>query len=68
MSMTLEMIWPCSPPRAATRVRQTEILCGGRADQRGIVPGQLGDRLGQFLQPAIVGKAAVVNAWDRAGK
>ena len=27
----------------------------------GIVPGELGDRLGQFLQPAVVGEAAVVD-------
>ena len=32
-----------------------------RTHQRGVVPGQLRDRLGQFLQPAIVGKAAIEN-------
>ena len=34
---------------------------GRRAEDRGVVPGELGDRLGQFLQPAVVGEAAVVN-------
>ena len=32
-----------------------------RRDQRGVVPGQLGHRLGHFLQPAVVGEAAVVD-------
>ena len=27
--------------------------------QRGVVPGELGERLGEFLQPAIIGEAAV---------
>ena len=35
-------------------------LPGARgADQRGVVPGQLGERLGQFLQPAIVRETAI---------
>ena len=42
-------------------VADTEPLRGGRRDQRGVVPRQLGDRLGQFLQPAVVGEAAVVD-------
>ena len=33
---------------------------GGR-DQHGVVPGDLGQRLGQLLQPAVVGEAAVVD-------
>ena len=37
-------------------------LPGARGtDQRGVVPGQLGERLGQFLQPAIVGETAIPN-------
>src|ERR1019366_5018345 len=32
-----------------------------RADNSGIVPGQFGDGLGQFLQPAAVGEAAIVD-------
>ena len=31
-----------------------------RADQRGVVPSELGDRVGQLLEPAVVGVAAVV--------
>ncbi len=38
-----------------------------RPDQHGVIPGDLGHRLGQFLQPAVVGELAVVDAWDRGG-
>ncbi len=31
------------------------------ADEHGIVPGELGHRLGQFLQPAVVGELSVVD-------
>ena len=34
---------------------------GGRTEERGVVPGELGDGLGQFLQPAVIGEAAIVN-------
>ena len=37
------------------------------ADLDGIVPGELVHRLGQFLQPAVVGELAVVDGWDRGG-
>ncbi len=33
----------------------------GGAEQRGVLPRQLGDGVGQFLQPAVVGQAAVVD-------
>ena len=31
------------------------------ADEHGVVPGELGHRLGQLLQPAVVGELAVVD-------
>ena len=31
------------------------------ADEDGVVPGELGHRLGQFLEPAVVGELAVVD-------
>src|SRR4029453_11981159 len=34
-----------------------ELLSGGGTDDDRVVPGQLGDRLRQFLQPAVVGEA-----------
>ena len=40
--------------------RKTERFGGGRAHQRGIVPGQLGEGIGKLLQPPVVGEAAVV--------
>ena len=40
-------------------VLDTEPAAPGRADERGVVPGELGQGLGQFLQPAVVGPAAV---------
>ena len=43
-------------------VRQLQLLRRLGADQRGIVPGELGDRLRQFLQPAVIGEAPVVDA------
>ena len=43
-------------------MRYSQFLRSLWTDQRGVVPGELGNRLGQFLQPAVVGKAAVVNA------
>src|SRR5204862_7577325 len=33
-----------------------------RAHESGVVPSQLGDRLGKFLQPAVVGETPVVDA------
>src|SRR4029078_205210 len=33
------------------------------ADQNGVVPGELGDRLGEFLQPAVVGECTVEDDW-----
>src|SRR6516164_1760144 len=41
------------------RVRGAEARRGGRADEDRVVPRQLGDRLGQLLQPAVVGESAV---------
>ena len=52
------------PPAAVSSTRSpsaTPSSVGGRRrDQRGVVPGQLGHRIGQLLQPAVVGEAAVV--------
>ncbi len=31
------------------------------ADDQGVVPHQLGQRIGRFLQPAVVGEAAIVS-------
>ena len=41
------------------RARRLERRGRRRADERGVVPGQLGERLRQLLQPAVVGEAAV---------
>ena len=41
-------------------VRKTERFGGLRAHERGIVPGQLGERIGKLLQPPVVREAAVV--------
>ena len=40
-------------------VLDTEPACQGRAQERGIVPGEFGQRLGQLLEPAVIGEAAV---------
>ncbi len=36
-------------------------LRGRRADDGGVIPGQLGDRVGELLQPAVIGEPAVVD-------
>ena len=33
-----------------------------RGDQRGVVPGELGDGVGPLLEPGVVGEAAIVDA------
>ncbi len=38
-----------------------ELLGGGGADEGRVIPGELGDGPRHFLQPAVVGEAAVVN-------
>src|SRR5262249_15792208 len=43
----------------ADSIRQTEALGSFWTDESGIVPGKLGQGLRQFLQPTVVGKAAV---------
>ena len=42
--------------------RDAELLGGARAHDDDVVPGDLVEGLGQFLQPRVVGKAAVVDA------
>src|SRR5438132_9701963 len=42
---------------------QAELLRGIRTDERDIVPSQFRQRLWQFLQPAVVTEAAVVDGW-----
>ncbi len=44
---------------------QPQPLCGAWIDGQDIVPGHLGDRIGQFLEPAIVGIASVVGCSAR---
>src|SRR5450432_917713 len=41
------------------RVGNAELLGRARADEHRVVPGQLGERLGQLLQPSVVRVAAV---------
>ena len=60
--------------RAARRFQRHEVtiveaepLCRRRANQRGIVPGQFGERLGQFLQPTVVVEFAVPESRVRDG-
>src|SRR6266581_446908 len=38
-----------------------EPFCENRTHKRGVVPSQLGDWVGQFLEPAVVSVAAVVH-------
>ena len=45
--------------RSGQNFAQTDILRRLRAQLEGVVPGQLGDRLGTFLEPAVVGGATV---------
>ena len=40
---------------------EAQLLRGVRTNERGVVPGQFRKRLRQFLQPAVVGKATVVD-------
>src|SRR6266511_499786 len=47
-----------STPRADL-IRQTQTLCSFWTYEHGIVPGQLGQRFRQLLQPTVVGKATV---------
>ena len=39
---------------------EPQFACRLGADHRSVVPGQLGDRVGELLQPGVVGKAAVI--------
>ena len=43
-------------------VRYLQLRRSLRADEGGIVPSELGDGLRQFLEPAVIGEATVVNA------
>src|SRR5262245_26648761 len=47
------------PAPRANLIRQAEALGSSWTDERGVVPGELGQRLWQLLQPTVVGKAAV---------
>ena len=40
---------------------QAEVMRGARADEDGVIPCEFGDGAGKFLQPAVVGEAAVVD-------
>ena len=48
--------------------RHTECGRGVGADNGGVVPRELGQRFGQFLQPAVVRKATIVERWVRDGR
>ena len=53
------------PPSLTSTTSQfftPKLARGLAADQHGVVPGHLGDRIGQFLQPAVVVVTAVVHA------
>ena len=47
-------------------VRHAQLVGARGADQSGVVPSQLGEGLGQFLQPTIVREAAIPNRGIRA--
>ncbi len=47
--------------RHVVAVADAELLRGRRRHQHGVVPRELRQRLGQFLQPAVVGEATVVD-------
>ncbi len=44
----------------------TECLCRPRSDENRVVPGDLGDRVGKFLKPAVVDPAAIVDGVIRS--
>ena len=52
---------PAGGHRDEVLVLETQRPGGGGTDQGGVVPGQLGHRVRQFLEPAVVGEATVVN-------
>src|SRR5690242_14396939 len=52
---------PCVVEFDEVLVLPAVLLSGARAHQGGVIPSELGERLGQFLQPAVVGEAAVGN-------
>src|SRR6266496_3674938 len=43
--------------------RQAELLCSVRTDERDILPGKFRQGLWQFLQPAVVCEATIVDSW-----
>src|SRR5437773_2486664 len=47
------------PASGTDLVRQPQPLGSLGTDERGIIPGKLGQRLRQLLQPTVVGEAAV---------
>ena len=44
---------------------QVEAFGRGRAEQHRVIPGQLGQRLGQLLQPGVIGKSPIPDAGVR---
>src|SRR5437773_11682583 len=69
--LQFHLIGKYSSVLAATRPNFVgKIQRGGRsgADDSRVVPGESGQRLGQLLQPAVVGKGPVVNLRIRAEK
>src|SRR5262245_34769480 len=43
--------------------RKTKAHRGRKANENCVVPGKLGQRLGQFLEPAVVGESSIENCW-----
>ena len=52
-----------SPPFLPIVFVKPSCFGGVWTDQRHVVPGDFRQRLGQFLQPAVVGEATVVDCW-----
>ena len=42
-------------------VLDIQLMSIGGTDDGGVVPGELGDRLGQLLQPTVVGEATIID-------
>jgi len=52
---------PAAVERDQRAVPDAEPLGGRRTDQRGVVPGELGHRIGRLLEPTVVGEPPVVD-------
>ena len=50
----------CTQPHDIA-ARDAQFLSGSGTDQSSVVPGQLGERFWEFLQPAVIGETSVAN-------